>query len=113
MVDRGGSGRRTELDLDAAAAAAVDAAREPSSEGDVPAETPPVTPNATVPPTNERLDAPRGTRDDLPPLFGRADKPTEPSELLGRGQRPTEPAALFGTKEASAQARKLLDFGDE
>src|SRR5512144_2390326 len=57
MVDRdGGSGPRTELDLAAEAAAAVEAAREGASAPETPV------PQVADPP----LAAARGTRDDLP-----------------------------------------------
>ncbi|HEY5928583.1 MAG TPA: protein kinase, partial [Kofleriaceae bacterium] len=92
MVDRdGGSGPRTDLDLDDAAAAAVEAAQdgEAAAGADAVVVDPPL------------IDPPRGTQ-DLPPT---------PAESLFGSRKPTEVARDFAAHEPTAEAsRHYVDF---
>ncbi|HEX5058134.1 MAG TPA: protein kinase [Kofleriaceae bacterium] len=91
-MDRdGGSGPRTELDLDAAAAAAVEAARDKTTS-DTPAAQPAddaVVVDPPLPPS--RLEAqPRGTRDDVDPLRPDAPRPARGSSSPARDELPKQ-----------------------
>lgn len=101
MVDRGGgSGPRTELDLEAAAAAAVDAARESSSDSEAVAESPPVAPpsradRATEPAQLFGTSAPSGDAARKLVDFGRDEHKTDPgAPAIGTPPPPKKPRAI-------------------